>query len=124
MINSEKHFFSTKGRINRRTYAPRIFTIAVVFSAFMAHLALTDIYGYLVIILALGGIAQAIIAIQTVKRMHDFGNEGFSAIWVLLPVVGLILALAVSFKKGDVRANTYGAVPMGTKIYASTVDAS
>ncbi|MCH8568357.1 MAG: DUF805 domain-containing protein [Balneolales bacterium] len=124
MKTSEKNFFSTKGRINRKTLTGRSITIIAVFFAVVTHLALTDFEQFLIPILALGGVAQAFISIQVVKRLHDAGREGKSALFVLVPLIGLAYIPVAASLPADEKENEYGIAPLPKTIYASQADLS
>jgi len=42
------------------------------------------------------------------RRMHDVGKSGWSWLFILIPVVGVILVLRWTTKEGSPEANKYG----------------
>ena len=47
----------------------------------------------------------------TIRRFHDIGKSGWSWLWVLIPIVGLILCTVWMCQDSDVGANRYGPSP-------------
>ena len=47
----------------------------------------------------------------TIRRFHDIGKSGWSWLWVLIPIVGLILCAVWMCQDSDVGANRYGPSP-------------
>jgi uncharacterized membrane protein YhaH (DUF805 family) len=44
----------------------------------------------------------------TVRRAHDIGWTGWSALWMIVPVLGFIYALILLFRSGQSGVNMYG----------------
>jgi uncharacterized membrane protein YhaH (DUF805 family) len=45
------------------------------------------------------------------KRFHDFGSSGWSALWLLVPLVNIYFGIKIGFFRGELRDNNYGISP-------------
>jgi FAD/FMN-containing dehydrogenase/uncharacterized membrane protein YhaH (DUF805 family) len=100
--------FTTRGRINRRTYwIASIFIWSTFYVLF--NLIATLSYGATLIIYPL--LFWALLA-TAIKRIHDTGRNGTGLLIVLVPVIGpLILIFFLGFRKGNDIKNRFGAAP-------------
>ena len=48
----------------------------------------------------------------SVRRMHDIGKSGWNILWAFLPLIGIILLLIWTCRKGDAGDNDYGSDPL------------
>jgi len=101
----ETSFFSTKGRIRRRAFWARFFTLQILMGLFgLFGGSIESILG-LIIYSLIGLFLIITFLIQGAKRMHDLNQDG---IYFLIPVYNLIAAL---FFDGTVGNNEYGEDP-------------
>ncbi len=117
MKNSNSHFFSLSGRLDRQSYTRRYITILVLTICIVGHILLTgmqhapSIEALVAMIGTIWLIFHFSLWVQAVKRLHDQGKEGTMALLVFIPVAGLIYALVLAFIKGMDTANQFGDIP-------------
>jgi uncharacterized membrane protein YhaH (DUF805 family) len=56
-----------------------------------------------------------------VRRFHDIGQSGLYSFLLYVPLVGIILGLYVTFKKGEGVENKYGLPPDNSKKFLKDV---
>jgi FAD/FMN-containing dehydrogenase/uncharacterized membrane protein YhaH (DUF805 family) len=101
--------FTTKGRINRRTYwIASIFIWSTFYALYniieFAFNEMATFWIYPILFWALYATAT--------KRLHDSRKSGGWLLLLLLPVIGpLVLIFFLGFKKGSRISNQFGAVP-------------
>ncbi len=113
--------FTTRGRINRRTYwTASLFiwtSFYVLFNALeygISYAATWAIYPLLF---------WAITA-TAIKRLHDTNRSGFWLWFILIPVLGpLVLLYLLGFRRGSADKNGFGAVPNSAPDYFKNSDA-
>ncbi len=122
MKNSNTHFLSLSGRLDRISYTRRYIAILVLTICIVGHITLTGIE-HAPSIQALVGmmvstwfIFHATLWTQVVKRLHDQGREGTMALLTFIPVFGLVYALIQAFKKGMDVPNQYGEIPVSDSV--------
>ena len=113
--------FTTKGRVNRRTYWTVSIFIWTTFYILFNLLEFAFSYSSTLIVYPL--LFWALIATAT-KRLHDSNKAGFWLWLILIPVLGpLLLIFLLAFKRGSVSTNRFGVVPGSTPDYFRNPDA-
>lgn len=103
---------SLEGRCNRRSFAwLMLFLIAAQNAFFWAALKRQDDLTWELYV-AICGIAQILLAIAVAQRLRDLGKPGRLGAIALVPGIGSIIALAVSFTPGERGPNPYGQDPL------------
>jgi FAD/FMN-containing dehydrogenase/uncharacterized membrane protein YhaH (DUF805 family) len=113
--------FTTRGRINRKTY----WTASIfIWSAFYVLFNFVEfVFNYSATWVLYPLIFWAFIATAT-KRLHDQDKTGFWMWLLLIPVLGpLVLIFFLGFKKGNAVSNRFGAVPNSAPDYFKNPDA-
>jgi uncharacterized membrane protein YhaH (DUF805 family) len=107
-------FFSFEGRIGRQQYWMRAIILWVVNLAMMIPLTIGQNQDggsaafFLIIGLALYGVALWGSLATAAKRLHDRGRSAWFMLIGLIPLVGLWLVVEVGFLRGDEGPNEYG----------------
>lgn len=112
--------FTTRGRIDRSTYwTGSLFIWTTFYVLYHALQLIGDMATWIIYPL----LFWSLIATAT-KRLHDSNRTGFWIWSVLIPVLGpLVLIFLLGFKKGNVLANRFGAVPGSAPDYFKNGDA-
>lgn len=97
-------FFSTTGRLRRRTYFLRAFPICLLISLLDQSRNEGAVMFFMVI-----GIP--IIIIQAIKRLHDIDQSGWLMLLTLVPLVNVILGIYVLVAPGTPGSNRFGENP-------------
>lgn len=99
--------FSPKGRFSRRSFGISAVTSAVVFGLYLWYIAkhLDTPPG---IMLVCGCVILGIFFIGKVKRFHDFGYSGWTAMWILVPPVYFYFLYLLACRHSDAGENEYG----------------
>lgn len=104
-------------RLNRKSYTTSLLLVfAFVFVAYLLDIILymatgteleSNKYGmpFLLLSVIIGTIYQVMIG---VKRLHDIGRSGWELLVAFVPLVGLVIALPMLFRKGTEGNNKYG----------------
>jgi uncharacterized membrane protein YhaH (DUF805 family) len=103
--------FSFRGRLNRTQYALIFFLgylVPVIVTGALAD-TLTGDYAYIAVVLFV--LAIWILLASVAKRFHDLNKPASHLLVFLVPVIGLIWALALLFIPGTSEANEYGPPP-------------
>lgn len=53
----------------------------------------------------------------SIRRFHDFNKSGFYTLLFLIPIINIIFALILLFKKGDSVDNQYGPAIYKSSLY-------
>lgn len=113
--------FTTRGRIDRKTYWTASVFIWTSFYILFNLLAL--VFSYTATWLIYPILFWALIATAT-KRLHDSNRTGFWIWFVLIPVLGpLLLIYLLGFKRGNVSSNRFGTAPNSAPDYFKNPDA-
>jgi len=112
-------FFTNEGRLNRLPYFIRVTVLGglqrLLFKVLgNNNLALGSLFrGLLFVVLVAGA---TIILVQVIKRLHDMEHSGWYALLLLVPIANIALGLFLTFKKGTVGPNSFGADPVAAGI--------
>lgn len=103
-----KNFGDFKTRTNRADFWIFILVsiiISILLGAFSYRLSY--LYSLIIIVPSL--------AVGT-RRLHDIGKSGWTQLWLLLPLIGLIYLIILFAKEGEKTDNKWGEVPKTTDI--------
>lgn len=92
------------GRVRRRHYMTRSF-LSILLIVFIGNATESNLFNIFILMGILYFISQ------TIKRLHDLNMKGWWAILMIVPIVNILFGLLVSFKRGTVGYNQYGADP-------------
>ncbi len=111
VFKSEESFFSTGGRLRRRSYLGRAILLGI--PAGIASVILQDTYddtviGWSAIVMI---ICSVLIFIQFIKRLHDINLSGWFSIINFIPYIGALFGLIVVFIDSSRGPNKYGTDP-------------
>lgn len=107
----EESFFSSEGRLRRKTYFIRVLLLSIpgaIFSVVSEGSAESGLIGFLALITI---ICSIFAIIQAVKRLHDINMSGGYWLLFFLPLVNFIFGLYILFKDGTAGPNKYGKDP-------------
>lgn len=113
-----ERWFSTTGRIGRKTYFYRVIPCYTVlwFLSFMVRSVENETTAISHILFWFGGICMLLglsfIFIQSVKRMHDVD---FSAIWLFVPGANFFFLMMMLIREGTQLPNKHGPSLIGLK---------
>lgn len=107
----EETFFSTSGRLRRRTYLGRSILLGI--PAAIASAIVEDSYndaaiGWSAVIVI---ICSILIFIQFIKRLHDINLSGWYSLINFIPYLGILFGFVVIFIDGSKGENNYGPDP-------------
>lgn len=107
-------FFGLSGRISRKAYLLSGLFMFVV-QAFMLYRFTLEPEGsaagatWAMLFMLAGFVAIWSTIALSVKRLHDFGANGFIAICLLIPAISLIAFVVLCIVKGNEGPNQFGA---------------
>ncbi len=107
------HYADFKGRARRKEYWMFILVnaiILIVFKTLNAQLANTLISSLVGLVYTLALILPSL-AVGT-RRLHDINKSAYQLFWGLLPIIGWIVLIVFTVRKGDTGDNPYGADPL------------
>lgn len=109
--NSTESFFLIKGRLRRKHYLIRsiLLSIPLVFLLEVANATNDDSLNLILGITVI--ITWIIIAIQSIKRLHDINMSGWWYLLFLVPYANIVFGLYILFKNGTSGSNKYGSDP-------------
>ncbi len=108
-LNKES-FWSIKGRLRRRDYLVRVMLLVIAYT--IAYSVLGNYFNEdSVFHLILFAGCFLILAIQTIKRLHDINMSGWWYITLLIPLTVLYLGLIVFVEEGTRGTNKFGLDP-------------
>ena len=119
-MDSLKHIFSFKGRINRLKYITHLFLFGI--GLFLVSFPFSYLPEYIGIILSIGLIIIYLWGVfgLTIRRVHDFNKSEWWSLLILVPIINIFLFL----RPGTSETNKYGNVPeentLAVKIIGST----
>ncbi len=113
--------FTTRGRINRKTYW--VASIFIWSTFYVLFNFLEFIFSYTATLVLYPLLFWALFATAK-KRLHDSNRTGFFIWLIMIPVVGpLVLIFFLGFKKGNITSNVFGVVPNSAPDYFKNGDA-
>lgn len=100
------------GRASRSEYwwYTLAYLLLILVAAFIDITILRVENGGVTTVLSLGLLVPNIAV--AVRRLHDIDMSGWNLLWLFLPIVGPILLLYWTCKKGDIIDNDYGPDPL------------
>ena len=111
MNNILKLYFSSKGRINRSTYAVTYFSAMIVFTV-LYRIFLESPFIANIVIMPLLTILFFNLSVQ---RFHDVDRSGWYTLLFFAPFVNFVAFLYLLFKKGTTGSNRFGPSPSSSK---------
>lgn len=105
-IVTAETWFSMKGRINRGTFLVRAVVLGVCYVGSIALVAKSG--GPVALAWGLSTAAFIVYVLQTVKRGHDFGVNGWTFLLSIVPVVNVLWLLVLTGVPGSPKGNRYG----------------
>jgi uncharacterized membrane protein YhaH (DUF805 family) len=123
-VNGAQLYFSPTGRISRRTYwlwfILPVFLLPVLLIVLLPPTFLADLDSAvvwspatLVVFVAIGLIANWLIILGGIKRMHDRNRPGAFLLFYLIPLIGpLWIMIELGFLRGSIGANRFGPDPL------------
>ncbi len=115
-MNYIKQLYS--GRINRKNYALGLLFAIVAFGLLFTILIFwgTFLHGVLTIILYITFIT--FVFSLHVRQLHDRGDSGWGALFLLIPIFNLVFFALLLFEKGEEKENEFGnIVPRDAKFF-------
>lgn len=111
-------FFTSKGRLNRKSYIYRSIFLSLVLSVIQAVLtfasntigALELLFAVLLLVLGIFGVVASIMMLA--RRLHDLDKCGWWMLLLIVPLVNLFFCLYLLFFKGTEGPNEYGDDPL------------
>jgi uncharacterized membrane protein YhaH (DUF805 family) len=110
MISLRQLYFSTEGRVDRRTYV----ALALLPFAFFSTAAYIFISTNVVAMTALSFIAGWLLISVQIKRWHDLSLSGAWTFLAFVPIAGQFISLALAFLPGSRGLNKYDEDYAGT----------
>lgn len=109
-------FFSSRGRLRRKTYLMRLLLLAVPTALIYVMLEeSSNFYGYDQNTLIFSGLVLIVISyfsiLQFIKRLHDINLSGWWVLFSLIPYVGGLFGLVLIFIDSSKGPNKYGDDP-------------
>ncbi len=90
------------GRLDQKNYIYAVIASIVLGSLFMAIPLIGFILSIGLLVIGVG---------NTVRRLHDIGQDGWIALVLLVPVIQLLFVLYLCWKHGDQGDNRFGGAP-------------
>ena len=111
-------FFTSEGRLNRKSYIYRSFFLSIVLFVVQGILTFAaDTFGALdllfsIVAFVLGIFQLAANIMMGVRRLHDLDKCGWWMLLLIVPLVNLFFCLYLLFFKGTEGPNQYGDDPL------------
>lgn len=111
-------FFTSEGRLNRKSYIYRSFFLSIVLFVVQGILTFAaETFGALdllfsIIAFVLGIFQLAANIMMGVRRLHDLDKCGWWMLLLIVPLVNLFFCLYLLFFKGTEGPNEYGDDPL------------
>lgn len=111
-------FFTSEGRLNRKSYIYRSFFLSIVLFVVQGLLSFAvDTFGALdllfsIVAFVLGIFQLAANIMMGVRRLHDLDKCGWWMLLLIVPLVNLFFCLYLLFFKGTEGPNEYGDDPL------------
>ena len=114
-----REFFKNEGRLNRLPYFIRVAILGglqrLLFKVLSNNnLALGFLFRGLLFVILVAVIT--VVLLQVIKRLHDMDHSGWYSLLLLIPLVNLALVIFLTFRRGTVGANSFGADPVAAGI--------
>lgn len=111
-------FFTSKGRLNRKSYIYRSIFLSLVLSVIQAVLtfasntigALELLFAVLLLVSGIFGVVASIMMLA--RRLHDLDLSGWWMLLLCVPLINLFFAIYFYFFKGTEGPNQYGDDPL------------
>lgn len=111
-------FFTSKGRLNRRSYIYRSIFLSLVLSVIQVVLtfaansigALELLFAVLLLVSGLFGFVASIMMLE--RRLHDLDKSGWWMLLLCVPLVNILFYIYILFFKGTEGPNQYGEDPL------------
>lgn len=111
-------FFTSKGRLNRKSYIYRNFflsfvlnIIRIILAVLAAYIdALELLFTGLLYVLGIFGFVAGIMMLA--RRLHDLDKSGWWMLLLCVPLINLFFAIYIYFFKGTEGPNQYGEDPL------------
>ena len=108
-------FMTANGRVGRLNYVATALTIGLLVAVLGVLTITTDRYtGQQSVhptLPLLGVLALYASTVNTIRRLHDLGHNGWMSLLSLVPFIGFALSLYLLFAPGDRGLNLYGHPP-------------
>lgn len=111
-------FFTSEGRLNRKSYIYRSFFLSIVLCVVQGVLTFAaETFGTLELLFAVAAFALGVFQLAAnimlgVRRLHDLDKSGWWMLLLCVPLVNLFFALYLLFFKGTEGPNEYGEDPL------------
>lgn len=111
-------FFTSKGRLNRKSYIYRNFflsfvlnIIRIILAVLAAYIdALELLFTGLLYVLGIFGFVAGIMMLE--RRLHDLDKSGWWMLLLCVPLVNILFYIYILFFKGTEGPNQYGEDPL------------
>lgn len=111
-------FFTSKGRLNRKSYIYRSFFLSFVLGIIQGILelataaieALELLFAVLLLVLCIFGFVAGIMMLA--RRLHDLDKSGWWMLLLFVPLVNILFYIYILFFKGTEGPNQYGEDPL------------
>lgn len=111
-------FFTSKGRLNRKSYIYRSIFLSLVLSVIQVVLtfaantigALELLFAALLLVSGLFGFVASIMMLE--RRLHDLDKSGWWMLLLCVPLVNILFYIYILFFKGTEGPNQYGEDPL------------
>lgn len=111
-------FFTSKGRLNRKSYIYRSIFLSLVLFVVQGVLtfasntigALELLFAVLLLVLGIFGVVASIMMLA--RRLHDLDLSGWWMLLLCVPLINLFFAIYIYFFKGTEGPNQYGEDPL------------
>lgn len=111
-------FFTSKGRLNRKSYIYRSIFLSLVLSVIQVVLtfaantigALELLFAVLLLVSGLFGFVASIMMLA--RRLHDLDKSGWWMLLLCVPLVNILFYIYILFFKGTEGPNQYGEDPL------------
>lgn len=111
-------FFTSEGRLNRKSYIYRSIFLSLVLSVIQVVLtfaantigALELLFAVLLLVSGLFGFVASIMMLE--RRLHDLDKSGWWMLLLCVPLVNILFYIYILFFKGTEGPNQYGEDPL------------
>lgn len=111
-------FFTSKGRLNRKSYIYRSLFLSLVLGiiqgilelATVAIEALELLFAVMILVLCIFGFVAGIMMLA--RRLHDLDKSGWWMLLLFVPLVNILFYIYILFFKGTEGPNQYGEDPL------------
>jgi uncharacterized membrane protein YhaH (DUF805 family) len=111
-------FFTSKGRLNRKSYIYRSIFLSLVLGIIQLILelataaieALELLFAVMILVLCIFGFVASIMMLA--RRLHDLDKSGWWMLLLCVPLINLFFAIYIYFFKGTEGPNQYGEDPL------------